>query len=94
MKPASPENEPTHGRNIWIVVGGADSGGIIVRQGKSIQSPECKARLVTGTKVEEMDVQGKRLHYRRLKGDGPDFGWVSLEGSGGKKLMEEYSVED
>mmetsp|Transcript_14736 Transcript_14736/g.46367 ORF Transcript_14736/g.46367 Transcript_14736/m.46367 type:complete len:94 (+) Transcript_14736:492-773(+) len=73
---------------LWIVVGGSDTGGILVRQSRSVQSPGYQTRLTTGTKVEELEVHGKRLHYKRIRGDGPDWGWVSIEGLNGKKLME------
>jgi len=92
MVPVMPDFEATSGR-VWIVVGGSEAGGIIVRKGKSVQSAEYNVRLSTGTKVEELELQGKRLHYKRLRGDGPDFGWVSIEGVGGKKLMQALDDE-
>uniref|UniRef100_A0A7S4PUJ8 Uncharacterized protein n=1 Tax=Alexandrium monilatum TaxID=311494 RepID=A0A7S4PUJ8_9DINO len=93
MVPGMPDQSHGGGQ-LWIVVGGGDTGGILVRQSKSVQSPGYQTRLTTGTKVEEVEVHGKRLHYKRIRGDGPDFGWVSIEGVGGKKLMEPLPEED
>jgi len=83
-------DQPHEDGRFWIVVGGAETGGILVRQAKSVQSPGYQTRLTPGTKVQEIEVTGKRLHYRRIRGDGPDFGWVSIEGAGGKRLMEPH----
>mmetsp|Transcript_13222 Transcript_13222/g.36448 ORF Transcript_13222/g.36448 Transcript_13222/m.36448 type:complete len:383 (-) Transcript_13222:55-1203(-) len=81
------------GGRLWIVVGGGDTGGILVRQARSVQSPGYQTRLTTGTTVEELEVHGKRLHYRRIRGDGPDFGWVSIEGVGGRRLLEPHPAQ-
>lgn len=62
----------------WEVVGGADKGGILVRTGKDLTSPQAPERLSTSAVVEELERQGDRLRYRRLTGDGPAEGWVSL----------------
>lgn len=63
---------------IWAVVGGGANGGIIVKMEQDLGSPKLAYRLTTGARVEELDLEGDRLHYRRLRGDGPDFGWVSV----------------
>lgn len=63
----------------WIVVGGKDKGGLIVRKGKELDSPFFKFRLATGARIQvESKIDSKRLHYRKLTGDGPDFGWISI----------------
>lgn len=72
--------------SLWKVVGGASSGGVVVRRGRDLTSVAL-ARLSTGAEVEEVDVEGDRLHYRKLRGDGPEFGWVSLSVKG-SPLME------
>jgi len=64
---------------VWIVVGGEHVNGIIVRQGESLSTKVLPVRLSFGATVEEIEKYGNRLHYRRLKGDGPNFGWVSVE---------------
>ena len=63
----------------WEVVGGADKGGILVRKEKALGSQELPGRLSVGSLVEELELDGERLHYRRLTGAGPDKGWVSLK---------------
>merc|ERR1712113_221163 len=72
----------------WIVVGGKSSRGIIVRKGKDLDSPAFMFRLVSGAKVlAESPVCSGRLHYRKITGDGPDFGWVSIMHKG-RRLVE------
>lgn len=67
----------------WIVVGGTGKKGILVRRGESLESQAYKVRLCTGAELRaEEDVVGNRLHYKLLSGDGPDFGWVSIEAEG------------
>jgi len=70
----------------WKVVGGADKGGILVREGRSISSRMVPDRLSHGSLVEELRKEGERLQYRKLQGAGPDSGWVSLTMSG-KELL-------
>merc|ERR1719326_1512952 len=62
----------------WKVVGGSDKGGIIVRAGKELKSEQLADRLSTGALVEQVELVGDRLHYKRLSGTGPEDGWVSL----------------
>jgi len=73
---------------IWVVVGGASSGGIIVKRGKSLKSAELKFRLVYGARLEQLQLVGDRLHYKRVQGDGPDYGWVSLSYKGMPLLVK------
>eukprot|EP00931_Biecheleriopsis_adriatica_P078494 TRINITY_DN51956_c0_g1_i1.p1 TRINITY_DN51956_c0_g1~~TRINITY_DN51956_c0_g1_i1.p1 ORF type:complete len:490 (-),score=164.62 TRINITY_DN51956_c0_g1_i1:84-1553(-) len=65
-------------RQRWEVVGGAEKGGILVRTGADLKSKEAEARLSTGALVEELELVGERLKYRRLAGSGPDEGWISI----------------
>ncbi|CAK0839574.1 unnamed protein product [Prorocentrum cordatum] len=56
------------------------------------QLPE---RLGLGAVVEEVEVVGERLHYRKLTGAGPEEGWVSLSLSGRELLVrQELSAAD
>jgi len=64
---------------IWEVVGGADKGGIIVREGKDLKSTQTADRLSTGALVKELAFEGERLQYERLTGSGPAVGWVSIK---------------
>jgi len=74
------------GAQIWEVVGGADKGGILVREGQSLKSVECPDRLSTGALIEEVNLVGERLCYKRLSGTGPEDGWISLTVKG-KELV-------
>lgn len=76
-------------RRIWKVVGGADKGGIIVRDGQELGSPKLQQRLQTGALVSEEKVVGDRLHFVRVSGSGPQQGWVSIR-LGEKELLQVY----
>lgn len=76
----------------WEVVGGADKGGILVRAGKDTSSEQLPDRLATGAKLEELELAGDRLHFKKLSGDGPGEGWVSLK-AGGKVLVQKEGGE-
>mmetsp|Transcript_142314 Transcript_142314/g.345865 ORF Transcript_142314/g.345865 Transcript_142314/m.345865 type:complete len:1072 (+) Transcript_142314:59-3274(+) len=65
----------------WVVVGGGKAGGITVRKDVGLKSAEL-GRLSTGARVRQLGLQGERLHYERLSGEGPDSGWVSLSFKG------------
>jgi len=73
----------------WEVVGGADKGGILVRQGQDLKSPATADRLSTGAIVEQLTLAGDRLHYKLVTGTGPDEGWVSIKLTG-KDLLVPY----
>lgn len=79
----------------WEVVGGADKGGILVREGQATTSTQLPQRLATGAIVNELRIEGERLQYQKLWGEGPDTGWVSLALSGRELLVRrEPSVEE
>mmetsp|Transcript_35221 Transcript_35221/g.64335 ORF Transcript_35221/g.64335 Transcript_35221/m.64335 type:complete len:641 (-) Transcript_35221:41-1963(-) len=63
----------------WTVVGGGNSGGIIARKGELVSSAAFESRLETGARVEEVALRGNRLHFRKLSGEGPEVGWVSVK---------------
>lgn len=73
VKPTAPDGESP----LWEVVGGGKAGGITVRKGEGLKTAEL-GRLSTGAKVKQLALKGERLHYEKLEGEGPDFGWVSL----------------
>jgi len=87
-RPTHVDQERGDGR-MWIVVAGEGKGGIIVRVSEHMTSSAFPARLTTGTTIEELEVVGNRLHYKRIRGDGPDWGWVSIVHNE-KKLVELY----
>lgn len=76
-------------RMVWLVVGGEATGGIVVREGKSLQSAQCSMRLQTGARVEQVEMEGDRVQYRKLFGAGPDAGWVSRAVQGKELLQRE-----
>jgi len=49
----------------------------LVREGPDVGSSKCPERLSHGAYVEELSVLEDRLHYRLLRGTGPEDGWVS-----------------
>ena len=71
---------------VWKIVGGADKGGILVRDGEGLRSLEL-SRLATGTLVEELELRGTRMKFKLLEGCGPPHGWISLQVAG-KNLAE------
>jgi len=79
----------------WKVVGGADKGGILVREGKETTSNQLADRLSTGAKIEELELIGGRLHYKLVIGTGPNKGWVGVR-VGDKQLVapEGHSGKD
>mmetsp|Transcript_47069 Transcript_47069/g.108766 ORF Transcript_47069/g.108766 Transcript_47069/m.108766 type:complete len:389 (+) Transcript_47069:179-1345(+) len=66
------------GGPLWIVVGGGQQGGILVRAGRSLNSEKLEGRLGTRAVVKEVDTEGDRLRYVLVSGDGPTTGWVTL----------------
>lgn len=72
---------------LWEVVGGEDKGGIIVRTGIELTSPQEKKRLSFGSVVRGEQLIGDRLRYTRVKGMGPLTGWVSLAVNGSGKAL-------
>eukprot|EP00438_Fugacium_kawagutii_P022169 Skav235767 [mRNA] locus=scaffold803:651734:653416:+ [translate_table: standard] len=79
--------------SFWEVVGGADKGGILVREGQSLKSTELSGRLSTGAILGELERAGERLKYCLLKGTGPAEGWVSLKVAG-KELVQPTSAPE
>jgi len=73
----------------WIVVGGAETGGIIVRKTAGTGSPQL-GRVATGAIVKQEELTGDRLHYSKISGDGPDSGWVTVTFQG-KELMRKHT---
>jgi len=74
----------------WEIVGGADKGGILVREGENTSSKEVPQRLSTGAKVLEKELRGQRLNYKKISGTGPEEGWVSISLKG-KELARKVS---
>jgi len=68
------------GEGLWKVVGGGAAGGIIVRTGKALSSQLAASgrRLATESLVRQLALEGDRLCYELVVGEGPLTGWVSL----------------
>mmetsp|Transcript_44528 Transcript_44528/g.105526 ORF Transcript_44528/g.105526 Transcript_44528/m.105526 type:complete len:221 (+) Transcript_44528:104-766(+) len=62
----------------WEIVGGADTGGIIVRSGRDLASPKLPERLAHQAIVVEVERAGDRLQYSKVSGSGPSQGWISI----------------
>eukprot|EP00930_Biecheleria_cincta_P088154 TRINITY_DN77394_c0_g1_i1.p1 TRINITY_DN77394_c0_g1~~TRINITY_DN77394_c0_g1_i1.p1 ORF type:complete len:430 (-),score=78.88 TRINITY_DN77394_c0_g1_i1:25-1263(-) len=74
----------------WKVVGdGGGKGGIIVREGQDLGSPELPGRLATSSVIEELELAGSRLRFTLLSGSGPSTGWVSLKLKGKDLVVRE-----
>mmetsp|Transcript_50691 Transcript_50691/g.151680 ORF Transcript_50691/g.151680 Transcript_50691/m.151680 type:complete len:345 (-) Transcript_50691:108-1142(-) len=64
---------------IWEVVGGTSSGGILVRAEQAVKSKELPERLRTGSLIRQVELAGDRLSYELVYGSGPLKGWISLK---------------
>lgn len=73
---------------VWEVTNRCGVGGILVREGKAMDS-RFAGRLRIGARLQELEVAGERLHYRRLVGEGPEVGWVSMRFDG-VQLIERF----
>uniref|UniRef100_A0A7S2MA08 Uncharacterized protein n=1 Tax=Alexandrium andersonii TaxID=327968 RepID=A0A7S2MA08_9DINO len=93
MEPMQDDQEVLRPNQLWLVVGGLESGGILVREGQDRASPECPQRLSTGAVVEEMQRVENRLEYRRIRGDGPDLGWISIRRTNTPEAVAYFVVE-
>jgi len=78
---------------LWVVIGGADKGGIIVRL-NAPDGEKAEERLPYGAVLEEIEVAGDRLHYRLHVGTGPGEGWIAIRLSDGKRLVAPLYPED
>eukprot|EP00413_Alexandrium_margalefii_P044244 CAMPEP_0204604062 /NCGR_PEP_ID=MMETSP0661-20131031/57628_1 /ASSEMBLY_ACC=CAM_ASM_000606 /TAXON_ID=109239 /ORGANISM="Alexandrium margalefi, Strain AMGDE01CS-322" /LENGTH=493 /DNA_ID=CAMNT_0051615187 /DNA_START=62 /DNA_END=1543 /DNA_ORIENTATION=- len=79
---------------IWEVVGGGDTGGVIVRISRERNAPQFPERLTSGSLVMGKEIVGDRLLYDRIAGTGygPDSGWVCVR-QGPKDLLIEVDVK-
>eukprot|EP00439_Symbiodinium_sp_Y106_P076920 s2218_g15.t9 len=71
-------SDPMSQMVLWQVTGGHGKGGLLVREGRILDSCEVQQRLATGALIEELQLQAGRLRYRLLAGFGPEEGWVSI----------------
>jgi len=52
-----------------------------------------KERIATGALLEEMELKGVRLRYKKLTGEGPESGWVSIRMRGRDLLVRESPTD-
>lgn len=65
---------------IWEVVGGRDTGGVLVRIEQDLKSAEASpSRLSCGSMVKELFLVGTRLKFELISGCGPNTGWVTTK---------------
>jgi len=83
---ASTESTTSTGPAEYVVVGGGDKGGIMVRKGKRTSSKELP-RLMMGARIQEIERCGDRVHFEKKDGQGPKTGWVSTAVNG-RSLLE------
>jgi len=69
---------PPSGHGFWVVVGGHRKGGLLVRLGEDMTSHAWPEPLETGAIVKEVQRINERLHYEKISGKGPNYGWVSI----------------
>mmetsp|Transcript_93824 Transcript_93824/g.201443 ORF Transcript_93824/g.201443 Transcript_93824/m.201443 type:complete len:588 (+) Transcript_93824:68-1831(+) len=63
---------------LWEIIGGGDKGGVLVREGEGLKSKSLP-RLGTGALVEEITLNGDRLHFKLVEGEGPAEGWIAIK---------------
>mmetsp|Transcript_24437 Transcript_24437/g.55314 ORF Transcript_24437/g.55314 Transcript_24437/m.55314 type:complete len:694 (+) Transcript_24437:34-2115(+) len=77
------------GEQLWEVIGGAATGGILVREDVKLNSAEVNGRLAVGSIVRQVELIGERLKYELVSGSGPSTGWISLAFKG-KALVSKF----
>eukprot|EP00421_Protoceratium_reticulatum_P022470 CAMPEP_0168395616 /NCGR_PEP_ID=MMETSP0228-20121227/20138_1 /TAXON_ID=133427 /ORGANISM="Protoceratium reticulatum, Strain CCCM 535 (=CCMP 1889)" /LENGTH=343 /DNA_ID=CAMNT_0008409059 /DNA_START=69 /DNA_END=1096 /DNA_ORIENTATION=- len=88
-----------NGGQLWRVVGGEDKGGLLVRAGFGIGSAVQGSRqagpkrLATGAIVKKLEYRDNRLKFLRIKGDGPETGWVTVHSKTKDKALLEPHQE-
>lgn len=96
LAPPGPRKSPSaaagKGPVRWEVIGGTKDGGIIVRDGQQIISTRLRDRLATGAIIEQQRLVGDRLHFKKVSGQGPAHGWVSVTVSG-KRILSQLQGE-
>jgi len=85
-----PDDWPEGSGRVWLVVGGASSGGIHVRMGESMNSARHTTRLRTNSLIEQVEGRGNRLQYELMDGEGPETGWVCLAEEGMPRVVPLY----
>jgi len=77
----------------WIVVGGSGSGGVRAQLAPESGASDCGGRLATGARLEQIAMQDDKVLFKKLEGDGPQFGWVSLRHEGVPLMVQVEETE-
>lgn len=79
---------------IYEVVAGGDTGGVLVRISRDRNSPQFPEKLSSGSLVMCREVSGDRILYDRIAGtgSGPNSGWVCVR-QGIRDLLIEVDVK-
>eukprot|EP00929_Paragymnodinium_shiwhaense_P118268 TRINITY_DN90206_c0_g1_i1.p1 TRINITY_DN90206_c0_g1~~TRINITY_DN90206_c0_g1_i1.p1 ORF type:complete len:411 (+),score=106.97 TRINITY_DN90206_c0_g1_i1:124-1356(+) len=64
-------------QDVWEVVGGKRTGGLLCQQ--EMDFGDLKERLAVGTLVEQVERQGNCMKFKKLRGVGPEEGWVKVK---------------
>merc|ERR1719440_1354648 len=72
----------------WIVVGGADAGGVKVQLGSQALAEDRQGRLATGAVLEEIARDNGKLLFEKSSGEGPSCGWITMSMAGEPLVVE------
>mmetsp|Transcript_23963 Transcript_23963/g.50837 ORF Transcript_23963/g.50837 Transcript_23963/m.50837 type:complete len:1164 (-) Transcript_23963:85-3576(-) len=75
-------------QEIFEVVGGGAVGGLIVREGKDLNSEKVEERLATGSMIRLLEEVQGRARYELVDGEGPMEGWVAIKVQGKDMLQK------
>eukprot|EP00747_Dinoflagellata_sp_TGD_P165440 gnl/TRDRNA2_/TRDRNA2_186720_c0_seq1.p1 gnl/TRDRNA2_/TRDRNA2_186720_c0~~gnl/TRDRNA2_/TRDRNA2_186720_c0_seq1.p1 ORF type:complete len:567 (-),score=96.26 gnl/TRDRNA2_/TRDRNA2_186720_c0_seq1:74-1774(-) len=78
LETPDPRENADDAPRVWVVVGGSSRGGVTVYESEEEDSVVMGCRLAEGAIIEEIEIDGGRLHFERLTGIGPDVGWVDM----------------
>jgi len=81
----SNDSPKSNGQKFWRVLEGL--GPRVVREGCGLGSPKLPEMLAPGALVEELALEGDRLHYWLQSGSGPTNGWVTVKARGQELLV-------
>jgi len=68
-------------------------GAVLVRSACELTS-SVVGDLSQGARVEEVQLEGNRMQYRKLEGEGPEEGWVTLTVKGKDLLRRELKPSE
>mmetsp|Transcript_29512 Transcript_29512/g.53734 ORF Transcript_29512/g.53734 Transcript_29512/m.53734 type:complete len:487 (+) Transcript_29512:60-1520(+) len=78
---------------VWMVATDLARGAVLVRSACELTS-SVVGQLSQGARVEEVQLEGNRMQYRKLEGEGPEEGWVTLTVKGKDLLRRELKPSE